>query len=570
MTINFYLAKRLSAKGLRNIQISISNGRKYRKWVITDLYVNPQHFSTKKTLFRATKTHPAYLNINKALKRYKDRCDEAYGIWQSGDYSMNQVVEHIKGNLKSSTIDDFVDSYIIPNKKDVTGNDYKEKLNIIKGHMNIKGKLKWKEVNRDFYDKLQNTLYKKLLSNESIKSYMTVFGAILRDAKDRNIISHYTPIPKLLKQGGRRTRIYKEQLKTTTSQELEKYFDSIKNIAQWESFALWLLAFCLRGFYPADIVKMDEAEFDEPTMVKLLKNELYIYHLRSKTQHTKNRHMYVHLDMEITMPLLFILKRVIAYRWMKKHSKFIANPTDMIKIFNYNPTDNAKWHFNRWALHSRRLRPYGMDMMSARKSFETFAEEIELTDADTPVEFNEYMRLILLGRSSDPILEKSYSNKHSKRMREAVTEAHKYVLKKFNCQYLVAILIHKLQGLNVPIWVKQTPQYMVENVYEEMIPVKDSNKIKTGGKILSKGWFLGIKQKDKVQFEKLPKEFIPYWKSMFINPDFSKSKWSAGGDYKKLAEDLEKKTENATKGKVIKMPNQRRQNQEELYNFNVN
>jgi hypothetical protein len=57
---------------------------------------------------------------------------------------------------------------------------------------------------------------------------------------------------------------------------------------------------------------------------------------------------------------------------------------------------------------------------------------------------------------------------------------------------------------------------------------------------------------------------------MCINPDFGSSKWSAGGDYKKLAEDLEKKTENATKGKVIKMPNQRRQNQEELYNFNVN
>lgn len=570
MTYNFYLAKRVSAKGLRNIWISVSNGRKYRKWVITDLHVNPQHFSTKKTLFRATKSHPAYININKALKRYKDRCEEAYAIWQSGDYSMNQVCEHIKGNLKSNTIDEFIDSYIIPNKKDVTGIDYKTKFNTIKGHMNIKGKMKWKEVNRDFYDKLQVTLEKKGLSNTSIKSYMVVFGGILRDAKDRNIISHYTPIPKLLKRGGRKVRIYKEKLKTTTSKEFEKHTDTIQNIAQWESFALWLLAFCLRGFYPADIVKMDEAEFDEPTMVKMLKNELYIYHLRSKTEHTKNRHMYVHLDTDITLPLLFTLKRVIAYRWMKKHSKFIANPTDMIKIFDYNPTDNSKWHCNRWALHSRRLRPFGMDMMSARKSFETFAEEIELTDADTPVEFNEYMRLVLLGRSSDPILEASYSNKHSKRMREAVTEAHKYVLKKFDCSYLVAVMIKKLEGLNVPNWVKYTPQYMVENVYEEMKPDKNF-KVKTSGKLISKGWFLGINRKDKVQYEKLPKEFIPYWKSMFINPEFSKGyKWSDGGDYEKLTKDLEKKTEKATRGKVIKLPNQRRQNQEELHNFNVN
>lgn len=570
MTYNFYLAKRVSAKGLRNIWISVSNGRKYRKWVITDLYVNPQHFSTKKTLFRATKTHPAYININKALKRYKDRCDEAYSIWQTGDYSMNQVVEHIKGNLNSETIDDFVESYIIPNKRNVTGNDYKEKLNIIKGHMNIKGKLKWKQVNRDFYDKLQITLEKKQLSNKSIESYMVAFGGILRDAEDRNIISHYTPIPKLLKRGGRRVRTFKQDLKTTTSKEFEKYADSIQNIAQWESFAFWLLSFCLRGFYPADIVKMDEADFDEPTMVKMLKNELYIYHLRSKTEHTKNRHMYVHLDAEITLPLLFTLKRVASYRWMKKYSKYIANPTDMIKIFNYNPSDNIKWHNNRWALHSRRLRKFNMDLMSARKSFETFAEEIELTDDDTPVEFNEYMRLILLGRSSDPILEASYSNKHSKRMREAVTQAHKYVLKKFNCQYLVAVMIKKLEGLNVPNWVKHTPQYMVQNVYEEMIPTKNF-KVKTSGKLISKGWFLGIKRNDNVQFEKLPKEHISYWKSMFINPEFSKGhKWSDGEDYQKLAKDLENKTENATKGKVIKLPNQRRQNQEELYNFNVN
>ena len=73
---------------------------------------------------------------------------------------MNQVVEHIKGNLKSSTIDDFIESYIIPNKRNVTAIDYKQKYNIIKGHMNIKGKMKWKDINRDFYDRLQNKLEK--------------------------------------------------------------------------------------------------------------------------------------------------------------------------------------------------------------------------------------------------------------------------------------------------------------------------------------------------------------------------------------------------------------------------
>lgn len=125
---------------------------------------------------------------------------------------------------------------------------------------------------------------------------------------------------------------------------------------------------------------------------------------------------------------------------------YIADIDDELKIFDYNPTDNYSWHLNRWALHTRRIRKYGMSMKNARKSFLTFAKGLGV-DEDT--------RLILVGRKNDPILADSYDNNADPVIRNKVTEAHKLILKRFNIEKLVNMFIGKLQSFNVPIWVKK-------------------------------------------------------------------------------------------------------------------
>ena len=70
----------------------------------------------------------------------------------------------------------------------------------------------------------------------------------------------------------------------------------------------------------------------------------------------------------------------------------------------------------------------------------------KISDTNTPVEFNERTRLILLGRMGDPILEKSYSNKKAVGIRKAINEAHRYVLKKFNYSSIVDALSEKLSA----------------------------------------------------------------------------------------------------------------------------
>ena len=109
-----------------------------------------------------------------------------------------------------------------------------------------------------------------------------------------------------------------------------------------------VISILFKRFYPADIVKLEEAEIDKPTLVKLFNNELFIEHL-SKSEHTDNEHMYIHIDFKTTYRLIRRLKFITTHA-------ITGNPIDELKIFDYNPTDNYTWHLNRWALHTRRIK----------------------------------------------------------------------------------------------------------------------------------------------------------------------------------------------------------------------
>jgi len=567
MTCNFVVWHRANKDGKFPLVVRVSNGSKMRKNIYTDLVVNAKHFN-KKT-FRCKITHPAYISINNAIKEIEERIEDSRGRFEAGNFSFNQVIGHIKGELNMSTLDEFVDTYFKKFKSDQSYSDYKDLLSIIKGHMNIKGNLKWKDITRDFLDNWQLAMQKRDLSNESIKSYAIKLQAILNDAEDREIISSYAKFPKALKQGGRKKLQNPDDvaIPTCTSKELAEMIDNVKSLEQWQTMALFTLSFGLRGFYPADIVNMKEANFNKPTLAKLLKDELYVYHLRSRTRHTKNVHMYIHIN-EDNQQLIMMLKRTTAKLWGKRYMEFLAPQNDSLGIWNYNPTENAKWHSNRWALHSRRLRKHGLNMKSPRKTFQTFCEEIEIADKNTPVEFNERTRLILLGRMGDPILEKSYSNKKAVAIRKAINEAHKYVLDKFNYKSLIYALQMKLESLNVPKWVSHQPLIVWNNMYEDMntkgkgkeLVNNSMYQVFGAGKITQKGLFVGFpgqwfnaKAKgSQLTAELVSKEYESYWNKFNDN-----DAWEKGEGYNEAIQAHIRKDKNIysvnNKGKVIQL-----------------
>jgi len=457
MKIKFTLNSRTRKDGKQNVRIRITNGRNDKEYrVQTSINIFKKYWDSDED--RVTKQHPEHETINRAFKKLKDRKEHCINKFDNEEWSLVQVRNYMDGQSDYSFIDDYVKDIFKKRKTNVTFTDYLQKLNILKSHMGITGKLRFKDVNRNWFYELLKKLQNKGLSKASIRSYSIAIGSILRDAVEEGVIQELPKRPKEFRQGGKQDRKKKpKQIESCTSEQVEQAILGAKTIEQLQSVGFWLLAFCLRGFYPADIVKLEEAEIDKPTLVKLFQNELYIEHLRSKSEHTENWHMYIHIDFKTTYRLIRRLKFITAYTHHYRQS-YVADIDDELKIFDYNPTDNYTWHLNRWALHTRRIRKYGMSMKNARKSFLTFAKGLGV-DEDT--------RLILVGRKNDPILADSYDNNADPVIRNKVTEAHRLILKRFNVEKLVNMYMGKLQSFNVPIWVKKEADSDTKFKYEK-------------------------------------------------------------------------------------------------------
>lgn len=457
MKISFEINSRVRKDGKQNLRIRITDGRKTKKQLLsTSLNIYKKYWN--KDDDRVSKQHPEHETINRALKKYKDRKEHCINKYDADEWSVRQIANYMESQSDYRFIDDYVLDIFKKRKTNVTFTDYLQKLNILKSHMGIKGKLKFKDINRNWFYELLKKLQEKGLSKSSIRSYSIAIGSILRDAVDEGVIQELPKRPKEFRQGGKQDRKKKpKQIESCSSEQVEEAILGAKTIEQLQSVGFWLLCFCLRGFYPADIVKMEEAEIDEPTLVKLFRNELFIEHLRSKSEHTENWHMYIHIDFKTTYRLIRRLKFITAYTHHYRQS-YVADIDDELKIFDYNPTDNYTWHLNRWALHTRRIRKYGMSMKNARKSFLTFAKGLGV-DEDT--------RLILVGRKNDPILADSYDNNADPVIRNKVTEAHRLILKRFNVEKLVNMYMGKLQSFNVPVWVKKEADSDTKFKYEK-------------------------------------------------------------------------------------------------------
>ena len=445
MKISFVFRDRKRQDNKQALRIRISDGRDVKPIVInTNLYLLKKYWDKAEN--RVTKQHTDHETINRAIKKYKDRKEHCQNKYDADEWSIRQIANYMESQSNFAFIDDYVNEIFRKRKTNVTFTDYLQKLNILKGHMGIKGKLKFKDVNRNFFYELLQKLQTRGLSKSSIRSYSIAIGSILKDAFEEGVIQEIPKRPRELTRGGKKDRNRKrKQIETCSPEQIEKAILGAKNVAQLQSVGFWLLAFCLRGFYPADIVKMEEAEIDEPTLLKLFRNELFIEHLRSKSEHTDNEHMYIHIDFETTYRLIRRLKFMTAYTHHNRQD-FVADIDDELKIFDYNPTAEYKKHLNRWAIHTRRVRPYGMSMKNARKTFLTYAKALGI-DEDT--------RLILVGRKNDPIFSASYDDNTNPIIRNKVTEAHKLILKRFNVSKLVNMFSARLQALNVPIWVKK-------------------------------------------------------------------------------------------------------------------
>lgn len=462
MTIRFTLKSAIRKDGKQALMLRINNGRSYTKWVGTGLNINAKHWDIKQE--RCKKSHPASTDLNRQIAKFKTKRETALAKFDAGTMTLERIPKFLKGLADYKSLDEYVMDKIEQDAQDVTFNDYVTKLKVFKSHLGIQGVLEFKELDNALFRKFIQVCSKRRLARDSVLSYLRAITGICSRAFEENIIFEEIKIPKLLKKSIKNPSRIRKPIRTVPSREFLKNVTKIKTVQQWQSMALWLLQFGLRGLYNADLVKMTKEEVDEPNIIKWLRNEAYILHLRSKSEHHESHtHMRIHLDKYTTLPLLSMIKRSIVYTTIKFHPEIIASPKDDLKLFDYNPTENSKFHKGIWAVQQRRLRAFGMRFKDARKTFTTEAKALAI---------NEDTRKILVGRMNDPVFNKAYDNNEDKRISDAVQEAHKQVLEAYNYSDCVDALMLKLKDLKAPKWIRNNLNYQKGFVAVEFIKPK--------------------------------------------------------------------------------------------------
>ena len=195
--------------------------------------------------------------------------------------------------------------------------------------------------------------------------------------------------------------------------------------------------FGLRGMYLTDIVALKDAEYKCNNFNKYVPYEnifndgnKYIIHRRVKTKNSANDDLIIRLD--DTIPFLIQVLKILFHQ-THKYKRILSK--NQYAIFDYDLKDNIK-HKNIWDVYQRRIKKLlGYSFQTARKTYNTFATELETSTT---------IRNILLGHSAKTINERHYVNKRAVRLSEKVQQAHTEVLEDFDFEPLVFKTLTKL------------------------------------------------------------------------------------------------------------------------------
>lgn len=455
MNINLAIIKRPLKDGTCNITFDIVDGRDYRKKIQTGIKVEPRYWDNKKQRVKSNYANARILN--KKLDELGKKIRSASDMYSTQQYSLKQVIDFLEGKVNFNSVDEYVDTIIKDSRTKPTYIDYKTAVNSLKMHTGIDKdtKLLFHEVNYNLLDKYKINVQKAGMNATAFNSYLAKIRAIMNDAYNKGYIYEKFELHRGLKLPVRR-----KQLKTCTSHDFEEAISKINTIYDWQALGFYLLMFCTRGMYPADIVNFKTANFDNiEDLEKFCSADAkYLIHRRSKTSARGNDDMIIRIDEKPTLQLITILKRSIILTHHHKKPEIVAPIMDDIRIFNYDVNKNYTLHKNVWDYYKKRVsKILGYSYNTARKTFNTYALELQVSDT---------IRRVLLGHSDSSMLS-HYDNLNAKRFMEQVEVAHMRVLEDFKATELMELLLSKLKALDAPEWLYNDTIYLEERGFWE-------------------------------------------------------------------------------------------------------
>mgnify|MGYP003114243677 FL=1 len=522
MRISFRLYSRKLATGRNKLQFQFSNGRGNQITKDTNITLYKEYWDKKAE--RVTVGHPDSEDINRALQKLKAKRDTALTKFENGTINFDGVIRHLLSKGNASEIINYIDTRIKDSRFDVTYQDYKDKFKGLLKLTGSKANLKFTDLTSEFFalaHKQGERLWRdKKISPRTYREYISNILTISNDAYENKEIHEKVVCPKTYKKL-KGNKVHFNSVEGSKVEDVYKAIIECQSILELESIGYWLLCFCLRGFYPADVVLMTEKDMKElgslhkgtdRLLSHLSNDEMYVLHHRSKTDIP----MFVQVHRDTTYLLIKWLKMMAVHHYNDKRlngKRILADINDLLGIYNYNHKDNSKFHKNHWKYHNKRVRRFNLGMINARKTFNQIAEKLE---------FSEKLTKLLIGHMTDKLKAESYDLILGREQQLKIQDAHKKVLDYFKVPELIDAFQVKLRTFilqnNFPEWLLiQSGVHKVGREYKVLVGTTEINKPK----------WAKIDPEYKWYFKADKSSEIGFWKdedTWFENKNIGKSK----------------------------------------------
>lgn len=454
-----------------------------------------------KNLKKVTDKHPNSIFINKKISKYEKKMLEVKNMYQANKIDFNEAVSHLQTEKSSESILEFIRTKFSIYKKGTHLKNCIDTVITVTEHLGLK-ELYFEDITEINFIRLRNILLDKGRSPHTYNTYLRNIKTICNLAVKKKFIDHdfgfdsswkarVSPMPNVRTSDPKEIRYAIDNI-TIKAESIRSFQTTLR---EFETVALWLLMFSLRGFYPADIHKLTSNNLDYDFLKRIkafqkgyhdeviIGNPNIYLHQRHKTRYPMNIFIslppirqlisFLRTLVSITHPSISYLNGVetsipIA-QWAKTAKE---DDIDFLKIFSITKDKNQKAFSTTWRLYRKKAKDIGLPPFEvARKTFMTLSDELENSRA---------IGRTLLGHK-DPSISANYTDLKRPKILGLVTKAHISILQEFHVIDLHNHLMKKFFNLfpnmkNEFFYIDDDPSILYQaynNVIDRLIGRRD-------------------------------------------------------------------------------------------------
>jgi len=425
MGVGLYL-KGVNKDGRSPIFLLAKKGSKQFKKSI-QLKVKPSDWLQRNNQIKGTAL--GSIIVNRKLTEITNNMNLAWSLYESGSYTWDELCIKLGGGnaTTNENLQGFLETVL--KAKYENRNSYNTYEGVVQALYKEAGsdKILLADLTNEFIDKCVQG-WKKRLSPASVRTYLTHIGKIKNLAYQKGLISEpFIRRDEWKVKKGSSIKI----IETVKTADFLEAIPKANDIYDIQALLFYLLMFCLRGLYQADIVTMHkyannlDIKDSEPGWDK----RRFIKHERSKSGELMEIKVNIYPTHNIIAILALLVERTHKQKTNKKTGKqfkkggYNVIPEKMSDgwIFAYDINDTLI-HKNVWDVYQKRIKKLlGKPFKTARKTFESYALKLAISQD---------IRYKLLGHAN-PTIKAHYQDWEWDELKLQVDAAHSNVLNEY-------------------------------------------------------------------------------------------------------------------------------------------